>query len=67
MARMIPATIHPNVHCAVERLIFDIIRDTTGTYNWVCLHSLGLARHETKRRGEIDFIFLTRKGILSLK
>jgi hypothetical protein len=33
----------------------------------VCLHSLALARHETKRRAEIDFLLLTRQGIFVLE
>ncbi len=64
---MIPATIHPRVRSGAERLLFDIIRDAPGTGDWVCLHSLGLARHATKRRGEIDFLLLTRKGIFVLE
>ncbi|MBN2384572.1 NERD domain-containing protein [bacterium] len=67
MARMIPATIHPNVKSEAERKLFGIIRDTPGTNDWVCLHSLGLARHARKRRGEIDFLLLTRKGIFILE
>ncbi len=67
MARMIPATIHPNVRSGAERKLFCIIRDTPGTDDWVCLHSLGLARHSRKRRGEIDFLLLTRKGVFALE
>jgi len=67
MARMIPATIHPNVRSGAERKLFGIISDTPGTDDWVCLHSLGLARHARKRRGEIDFLLLTRKGIFVLE
>jgi hypothetical protein len=33
----------------------------------VCLHSLALARHDRKRRGEIDFLLLTRKGVFVLE
>jgi Nuclease-related domain/AAA domain len=67
MARMIPATIHPQVRSGAERHLFDVIRDAPETDDWVCLHSLGLARHATKRRGEIDFLLLTRKGIFVLE
>lgn len=67
MARMIPATIHPNVRSGAERKLFGIIRDTPETDDWVCLHSLGLARHVRKRRGEVDFLLLTRKGIFVLE
>ena len=54
MSRMIPATIHPDVKSAAEKRIFRLLRDAPGTDDWVVLHSLGLARHQTKRRGEID-------------
>ena len=67
MARMIPATIHPSVRSGAERKLFTVIRDAPGTEDWVCLHSLGLARHARKRRGEIDFLLLTRKGIFVLE
>lgn len=67
MARMIPGTIHPNVRSNAERRLFDVIRDAPGTDEWVCLHSLGLAKHATKRRGEIDFLLLTRKGVFVLE
>lgn len=67
MARMIPATIHPQIRSGAERQLFGVIRDAPGTEDWACLHSLGLARHGTKRRGEIDFLLLTRKGIFVLE
>jgi hypothetical protein len=57
---MIPPLIHPAVRSAAERKLFGVIRVDTGTDDWVCLHSLALARHDTKRRGEIDFLLLTR-------
>lgn len=64
---MIPATIHPQIRSGAERYLFGIIRDAPGTEDWICLHSLSLARHATKRRGEIDFLLLTRKGIFVLE
>src|SRR5690242_2550994 len=67
MARMIPPTVHPSVRSGGERRLFAIIRDAPGTADWVCLHSLGLARHCAKRRGEIDFVLITRKGLFVLE
>ena len=61
MARMIPATIHPDVLSSGERRIFALLRDAAGTDNWICLHSLGLARHAHKRRAEIDFLLISGK------
>lgn len=67
MARMIPPLIHPTVRSAAERKLFEVIRDAPGTDDWVCLHSLALARHDRKRRGEIDYLLLTRKGVFVLE
>ncbi len=67
MARMIPPTIHPDVTSSAERRLFDWIRSAPGTDDWICLHSLGLSEHDSKRRGEIDFLLLTRFGIFVLE
>lgn len=67
MARMIPPKIHPEVKSSAERRVFDWIRDEPGTEDWICLHSLGLSEHESKRRAEIDFLLLTRLGIFVLE
>ncbi|QDV68101.1 Nuclease-related domain protein [Rosistilla carotiformis] len=67
MARMIPPKIHPEVKSAAERRVFDWIRDAQGTEDWICLHSLGLSEHESKRRAEIDFLLLTRIGVFVLE
>jgi len=64
---MIPPTIHPDVKSSAERRVFDWIRDAPGTDDWICLHSLGLSEHDSKRRGEIDFLLLTRIGIFVLE
>jgi hypothetical protein len=64
---MIPATIHDSVPSAAERRLFETIRDAPNTDHWVCLHSLALAHHDTKRRAEIDFVLLTRHGIFVLE
>lgn len=64
---MIPPKIHPEVQSSAERRVFDWIRDAAETDNWICLHSLGLSEHETKRRGEIDFLLLTRWGIFVIE
>jgi hypothetical protein len=64
---MIPPTIHSSVKSHAERRIYEVIRDAPDTDHWVCLHSLGLAHHETKRRGEIDFVLLTQHGVFALE
>ena len=67
MARMIPGTVHSSVRSGAERRIFKIIETSPGSDGWVCFHSLGLARHETKRRGEVDFVILTSAGVFVLE
>ena len=47
--------------------MFRVIRDAPQSDRWICLHSLGLARHETKRRAEIDFFLLTHLGLFVLE
>lgn len=67
MARMIPATIHSSVRSGAERRFFALLRSAPGTDDWICIHALGLARHETKRRAEIDFLLLTPLGVFVLE
>lgn len=64
---MIPALVDSSVTSQAERRLFNVIKEASGTESWVCLHSLGLARHQTKRRGEIDFVIICRKGIFVLE
>jgi hypothetical protein len=67
MTRMIPPTIHSAVQSHAERRMYEVIRDAPHTEHWVCLHSLGLAHHEQKRRAEIDFVLLTQHGVFVLE
>jgi hypothetical protein len=67
MTRMIPATIHSRVRSGAERRIFRTIERSVGSDDWVCLHSLSLARHPTKRRAEIDFLVVTPRGVFVLE
>lgn len=67
MARLIPPTIHSSVRSGAERRLFRTLERAPGTDEWICLHSLALARHESKRRGEIDFLLITPLGIFVLE
>ena len=67
MTRMIPDTIHSRVRSGAERRIFKKIKTSPKTEDWICLHSLGLAHHPTKRRAEIDFLLLTPDGVFVLE
>ena len=64
---MIPSTIHPSVKSSAEKKLFSLFRNAADTDDWICLHSLGFECHIAKRRGEIDFLLLTRKGIFVLE
>ena len=67
MTRMLPPTIHSTTQSTAERRLFETIRDAPNTATWLCLHSLSLAHHDTKRRAEIDFVLLTHHGIFILE
>ena len=62
MTRMLPSRCSPDLKSCGERRVFSALRDDPGTEVWVCLHSLGLARHVRKRYGEIDFVVLVPDG-----
>jgi hypothetical protein len=64
---MIPPLVHPSVRSGAERRLFETIATAANTDDWYCLHSLALARHDTKRRAEIDFLLLTRVGVFVLE
>ncbi|WP_444898359.1 NERD domain-containing protein [Microbulbifer sp. VAAC004] len=67
MARMIPQTIHPDVKSSAEKRMFRLLKDAPNTDNWIIIHSLGLSRHQTKRRGEIDFVILCDRGVFIIE
>jgi superfamily I DNA and RNA helicase len=67
MTRMIPSAISHLTISQAEKRLFNLFKTSSGTENWVCLHSLALADHSYKRYGEIDFLMLTRKGIVVLE
>ena len=64
---MIPYTIHSSVRSGAECRIFNVIKNAKRTENWLCLESLGLARHDTKRLGEVDFVLITSHGVFVLE
>ncbi len=67
MTRMIPPTIHSAIRSGAERRMFKLIQQCPGSESWICLHSLGIANHEQKRRAEIDFLLLTPEGVFVLE
>jgi hypothetical protein len=67
MTRMLPPYIPNNIKSNAERRMFHVIERAEATEGWVCLHSLALSEHTTKRRGEVDFVLLTPLGIFCLE
>ena len=68
MARMIPPYFSEEIKSTGEKQFFDLLRHDPATTDWVCLHSLGLARHVKRVYGEIDFVVLVpNEGIFCLE
>lgn len=66
MARMIPATISPEIKSPAEREIFRWLSELEWE-NCVVLHSLGMAEHVDKIFGEIDFVIIADEGVLCIE
>lgn len=67
MALMIPDT-YPASTPPGECEVFERLRKSEGTKEWVVIHSLEIAKHCKRVCGEIDFVVLVpQKGILCLE
>jgi len=68
MSRMIPPYFSEHVKSTGERQMFEIIKNDPDSGGWVCLHSLGLAKHVKRLYGEIDFVIMVPgEGIFCLE
>jgi hypothetical protein len=67
MAEMIPPYIYKDIKSVAERKIFELIKKDSLLSECTCFHSLGLARHQNKIYGEIDFVLLSEGGIFCLE
>jgi hypothetical protein len=68
MARMIPPHYSDQVKSSAEKQIFELLANDPNTSDWVCLHSLGLAKHTKQLYGEIDFVVMVPgEGIFCLE
>jgi hypothetical protein len=69
VATLIPNVLKQSSQSRGETLIFNYIKnDQVITKDWIVLHSLDIAQHRKKKRGEADFIFLIpNKGILCVE
>jgi superfamily I DNA/RNA helicase len=65
--RLIPNYINPSNSSNAEKKIFKKFSENKSLDNWVCLHSLGLSNHSTKREGEIDFLLVGPLGVFALE
>lgn len=66
MARMIPATISPEIKSGAEKKIYGWLSELEWE-NCIVLHSLGMAEHVDKIFGEIDFVVIADEGILCIE
>lgn len=68
MARMIPSVISSNTGSPGEQEIFRKLKNDPVTKDWIVLHSLDIAEHNTQVAGEADFvIIIPGKGVLCLE
>ena len=69
MAILIPNILKESSQSRGETLIFNYFKKDQGiTKDWIILHSLDIAQHRKKKRGEADFILLIpNKGILCVE
>lgn len=64
--KMIPASVL-EFKSSAERRVFEMLAQISFGPADVALHSLNIGEHSYKRWGEIDFLLITRRGILALE
>ena len=69
MAKLIPNVLKDSVQSRGEVKIFNYFKNENQlTKDWIILHSLDIAQHRKKKRGEADFIVLIpNKGIICVE
>ena len=69
MAKLIPNVLKDSVQSRGEVKIFNYFKNENDlTRDWIILHSLDIAQHRKKKRGEADFIVLIpNKGIICVE
>jgi len=68
MAQMIPPVVGESCRSGGEREVFLRLRDDPDTGDWIVLHSLGLATHQKRVEGEVDFVaIIPRGGVLCVE
>jgi Holliday junction resolvase-like predicted endonuclease len=64
--RLIPSTLLTN-NSNAEKRVFEMLRQVNFGPRDVALHSLNLGHHVYKRWGEIDFLIVSREGIVAIE
>ncbi|HYJ89185.1 MAG TPA: NERD domain-containing protein [Pyrinomonadaceae bacterium] len=65
---MIPPEIYADCPSRGERELFQRLRDSPATRDWIVLHSLDIANHVKQVAGEIDFVCIVPgKGVLCVE
>jgi hypothetical protein len=68
VARMIPPRAGSDTRSHGEKEVFERLRNESGTEDWIVLHSLDIAEHDTQPAGEADFVIIVPgHGILCLE
>jgi hypothetical protein len=66
---MTPSALAADAPSAAEHRVFELMRRTCvrGDDRATCFHSVNISRHDYKMVGELDFVVLSRRGILVLE
>ncbi len=68
MAKIYPAEIFSGCPSLGERQVFERLKDSANTSDWIVLHSLDIAHHVRQVSGEADFVVIVpSKGVLCLE
>ena len=68
MATMIPSSMSLDIKSSAEKFIFKCFKESTGTEDWIVLHSLGINNHQRVVHGEMDFLVLVpERGMFALE
>lgn len=62
MAKLLPPYIDKSCKSTGEKMLFEIIKNSPFTNDWIVLHSLNLSQHTVRLYGEIDFLILIPGG-----
>ena len=62
---LVPKVINPNTKSHAEKVIFEELKNCS--LDGIAIHSLELSKHVTKLYSEIDFVVITKRGVLCLE